>query len=262
MAVTLRLFIFSLIIGLLAYLLFAVRSRNSFGTYFSPPGDSSPVQDVWVPSVSSESTHLQGWHKRALSHPHPNPHFITPEDDIVELAVTSSSMIRSFSLELVIFKSAANISSEDEDDGNEPHRYIVVDALGRVSVLPSTSPDINGILSLGRQVVLEFPTPVPWEPQEHATCQPLFNVAIAIDSEEREGSRKGSKGSREMKTTSFDGYPQMNRIKVQNKGYEYLPDAVRDLFLLVLEADQWDEGQADKVVIEKVAKGTGYSLDW
>ncbi|KIL65043.1 hypothetical protein M378DRAFT_77422 [Amanita muscaria Koide BX008] len=192
------------------------------------------------------SKKLKGWHTRTLAYPHPDPHSFTPLQADLELAMLSSSLEDPDGFVLAIFSS--------KDDGND--QYVVVDALGRVLLLPGTSTDIKGLLGLGRKVSGLPPPGGPgnsWTISHKGTCQTVLKLLFAS------GSSRGRcwlnrlfMGKRKLKATSVYGYRQgMTKLTMKINGCTHLPDMIYKLFGLLLEGYQ-GPGTVDRFVIDRV----------
>ena len=183
---------------------------------------------------------LEGWHARALAHPYPKPHSFVPRRENLKLALLRNSPAEHEGFSLAIF-------AEDNDS-----HYVVVDAVGRVLDLPSSSFDINGLLDLGRQT-LDLPIASEWRNiwmiKHRITSQPIDRFFYVSDAEKRE--------------TSVAGYSRTEtELAWPVAGYHHLPDVLQELFGLVLEAREGyrlgrNGGNADREVISKVQAALG-----
>ncbi|KAF8628813.1 hypothetical protein AX15_003707 [Amanita polypyramis BW_CC] len=225
------------IIGICALSLYAVHSHfGLFGApliylnYFTPQSASQ------LTTTGMSSHHqLRGWHSRALRAPRPNPHSFTPDRERLKLALLGNTPVEPKGFSLAIF-------SQPNDKG-----YVVVDALGRVLELSSSSPDIHGLLSIGLQT-LDLPIADEfrntWIIKHPWTDMPIDRFYFIGESETRE--------------TSVYGYsPTRTELQFPVEGYTHLPHVLVELFGLVLEAREGYRagiggGNADHVVVEKV----------
>ena len=185
-------------------------------------------------TIMTQASNLEGWHARAMAHPYPDPHSFVPQRENLKLALLRNSPVEHEGFSLAIFA---------QDDSG----YVVVDAVGRVLDLPSSSSDINGLLALGFQT-LDLPIASKWRNmwmiKRRTTSQPIDRFFYVSDAEKRE--------------TSVAGYSRTEtELAWPVAGYHHLPDVLQELFALVLEAREGyrpdrNGGNADLEVISKV----------
>lgn len=223
----------------------------TFSLYFAST-NPSPIFSLHFASIprpsfdftsQSQTTmteaNLKDWHARALAHPYPNPHSFVPRRENLKLALLRNSPVEHEGFSLAIF-------TEDDDS------YVVVDAVGRVLILPSSSSDIKGLLDLGCQT-LDLPIASTWRNiwmiEHRITSQPIDRFFYVSYAEKRE--------------TSVAGYsPTETKLATPVDGYDHLPDVLQKLFGLVLEARDGykpdrNGGNADQEVISKVQDALG-----
>jgi len=210
-----------------------------------------------------------------LAHPHPNPESFTPNRNNLELALIDNNMSGD-GFYLAVFSAPPTTDSSNssgsgtatrEDGGSS--KYVVIDALGRVLLVPSTSAsacDIDGLVSFGREAVSASP-PVKykWVIHHDSTCWPIdeFFVSPAVGDKDvtdrKEMMREGGDGeggpkTRRMERMKIYGYAETAReLEVVVEGLSHLPAVVHELFGLVMEAKEgyrWETNQGE--VVEKV----------
>src|SRR6266550_1659255 len=184
-------------------------------------------------TTTMTQAHLKSWHARALAHPYPNPYTFVPRRENIKIALLRNSPLEHEGFSLAIFA---------EDD-----TYVVVDAMGRILNLPSTSPDIKGLLDLGHQT-LNLPIANRfrniWMVKRQMTSQPIDRFFYVSETGKRQ--------------TSVSGYsPIHTELARPVEQYTHLPQVLQELFGLVLEAREGyqpgrDGGNADREVVSKV----------
>lgn len=224
-------FTLPLILGVFAFSLYSACIRFSLLNPLPSFDSTSQLQSTMT------QANLQGWHARALAHPYPDPHSFVPRRENLKVALLRNSPLEHEGLSLAIF-------AEDNDSD-----YVVVDAVGRVSRLSLSSPDVNGLLDLGRQT-LGLPIASSWRNiwmiKRQRSSQPIDRFFYISDTEKRE--------------TSVSGYSPTETELARPVGkYHHLPDVLQKLFGLVLEAREGykpdrNGGNADLEVIAKVTE--------
>ncbi|KAF8630964.1 hypothetical protein AX17_005320 [Amanita inopinata Kibby_2008] len=211
--------------------------------YFTQNSPAQSEADMSPLTTATTTTIPQsGWHARALESLHPDPHSFAPVREALTLALLRNSQVEPNGFSLAVF-------SDDES-------HVVVDALGRVMPLPSSSRDVNGLVSLGRET-RDLPGTGSfrntWFVSHEITGQPIDRFFIAVENR-REGLGMESK----LKETSVSGYSKTRTQLVKEvDGYTRLPEVLQELFGLVLEAREGYEerrggGDGDMVVLAKV----------
>ena len=190
----------------------------TFSLYVAAMDKQLSFDSTTQPQTTTRSS-LKGWHDRALKHPC-DPDLFEPLRKNLKLALLLNGNGKRLhkGLSLAIFA----------EDGSLGSRYFIVDAMGRVLDLPSSSPDINGLLDFGRET-LDSDLPIPetwgntWVIQHQMTSQPIDRLIYVSGAEKWQ--------------TSVSGYSQhKKKLAFPVHGSDTLPDVLQELFGLVLEA--------------------------
>ena len=233
-------FILPLILGVFAFSLYAasIDQPHSFDS-------KNPSRTT----IQTEAN-LEGWHIRALNYERTNTDSFEPQLKNLKLALLRNGPVETKGFSLAIFV---------EDNGR---RYVVVDAMGRVMVIPSpssgiknlprSSSDIKGLLDLGLKV-LKCPRADEW--------RNTWRIKSSVTSQLVD--RFFYVSGQEMRQISVSGYSRTEtELAWPVAGFHRLPDDLHKLFGLVLEARKGYKpdrhgGNAEQKVISKVQAELG-----
>ncbi|PFH53328.1 hypothetical protein AMATHDRAFT_55207 [Amanita thiersii Skay4041] len=183
---------------------------------------------------------LAGWHARGLAHLYPNPHSFEPRRDALKFALLRNNPVEPEGFSLAVFERGHDSA------------YVVVDALGRVMLLPSSSSDVNGLLALGRQTV-DLPSTGEFR-NTWFIAQPTTSQSIDRFLFVSPGAQDG------VVETSVSGYSStLTELRDPVNGYTRLPGVLQELFGVLLEArvgyqERRGGGDGDQTVLRKVRR--------
>lgn len=193
-------------------------------------------------STSSQTTmtnpidEYKGWHSKALDNPRRSPEPFNPDIDNLSFTVLLNAQADPEGFTLAVF----NPSSSDPDS-------TIVDSLGRVLLLPSTT---SSHLTQLAQTITTLPSTDSfrntWRVEAPTTCQPIHRLLVKQDN-----------GG--LKEISLQGLSESRTTLVTPVGdYTHLPEAMRQFFVLALEGrEDFAPGQGDREMVEKVKRVLG-----